>query len=266
MISLSIYRPAGAAQADRAASALAEAELESAAIEADNARREELARTAQNEALKKQLAYARKMADAIRALSVSVDQEKKAMARERLKEIKQRIQDLLRMLALFGGKGSKSLLQELKQLSNQLREAAAILSAPSSGSSGGASPGDAGSAGSAGDTGGAAEAASASAAGADQAVPVGAVETEGRQAYAEQQASADVEAADGASGAKDENQAGNGIEAREKNDAAAERQETAQRAEDARMVDEIKRKLDAFLASVERMVKQEEQDARRAKR
>jgi hypothetical protein len=241
MISLSTYRPVSDTPADPAP-----LELENAGFEEEKKHREELARAAISEALKKQIATAQKRAAAIQALSVSADQAKKEIARERLKEIKKRIEELLRMLAMFGGKGAKAVLQELKQLSNELRQAAAILNAPS-GSSG------------------------------EQAAPQTDAGAEGRQAYAEQQVSADVDAADAANsasgagaadaaaGASHEHEAGEsgearvGVESRQ----ATPAQEDAQRAEDQRLIEEIKRKLDGMRVSVERMVKQEEIAQRR---
>jgi G:T/U-mismatch repair DNA glycosylase len=245
MISLSAYRPVSDTKAD-----LAPLELENAVVEEEKKHREELARTALGEALKKQIATAQKRAAAIQALSVSADQAKKDIARERLKEIKKRIEELLRMLAMFGGKGAKAVLQELKQLSNELRQAAAILNAPS-GSSG------------------------------EQAAPQTDAGAEGRQAYAEQQVSADVDAADVASGAgaadaagasatgtgagdaepglSHERDAGVGTEHRER----TVTQEDSQRAEDQRLIEELKRKLDGMRVWVERMAKQEEIAQRR---
>jgi hypothetical protein len=244
MISLSAYRPVSDTPADPAP-----LELENAGFEEEKKHREELARAAISEALKKQIATAQKRAAAIQALSVSADQAKKEIARERLKEIKKRIEELLRMLAMFGGKGAKAVLQELKQLSNELRQAAAILNAPS-GSSG------------------------------EQAAPQTDAGAEGRQAYAEQQVSADVDAADAANsansasgagaadaaaGASHEHEAGESGEARAgvESRQATPAQEDAQRAEDQRLIEEIKRKLDGMRVSVERMVKQEEIAQRR---
>ncbi|MFA9218053.1 MAG: hypothetical protein ACEQSK_13235, partial [Sphingomonadaceae bacterium] len=53
--------------------------------------------------------------------------DQKALARQRVAEIKEQIEALRRMLLLYGGMSAKSVLQQLKQLSSQLKQAAGIL-------------------------------------------------------------------------------------------------------------------------------------------
>jgi DNA-binding FrmR family transcriptional regulator len=120
------------------------------------------------ELLQKQLDLVKKNAAAIDGLSRRMDLDKKAWARERVEEIKKQIEALRKMLLLFGGKDAKSLLQQLKQLASQLKQAAEILQTPSDS--------------------GVADVAAAPPA------QVGDAYAEGRNAYAEQQASADAEA------------------------------------------------------------------------
>jgi len=128
--------------------------------------------------LQKQLDRAKKNAAAIDGLSRRADLDQKALARQRVKEIKEQIESLRRMLMLFGGKDAKAVLQQLKQLASQLKQAADILKTPS-----GSSVSD--------------TAASTSVPDAGTEAP--ATETtdayaEGRNAYAAQQASADADA------------------------------------------------------------------------
>ena len=139
--------------------------------------------------LQKQLDRAKKNAEAIDGLSRRADLDQKALARQRVKEIKEQIEALRRMLMLFGtGKDAKAVLQQLKQLASQLKQAANTLQTPSDSStsdvaaapSSSPSPADADS--------GAEAAADAPATEATDAY------AEGRNAYAEQQASADAEA------------------------------------------------------------------------
>ncbi|MRW87672.1 hypothetical protein GJ698_26730 [Pseudoduganella sp. FT26W] len=140
--------------------------------------------------LQKQLDRAKKNAAAVNGLSRHADLDQKALARQRVKEIKEQIEALRRMLMLFGtGKDAKAVLQQLKQLASQLKQAANTLQTPSdssasdvaAASSSSPSPAEA-------DT----------SAGAEADVPAAETTdayTEGRNAYAEQQASADAEAA-----------------------------------------------------------------------
>lgn len=51
-------------------------------------------------------------------------QAKKARARERVAEVKKRIDELKKMLVMFGGMAPKALLRELKQLAGELKGAA----------------------------------------------------------------------------------------------------------------------------------------------
>ncbi|WP_343731828.1 hypothetical protein [Duganella sp.] len=81
------------------------------------------------ELLQKQLDMAKKNAEAIDALSRRADQDQKSLARERVAEIKKQIDALRRMLLLFGGKDAKAVLQQLKDLASQLKQAAGILKA-----------------------------------------------------------------------------------------------------------------------------------------
>ncbi|MYM21142.1 hypothetical protein GTP46_00575 [Duganella sp. FT135W] len=114
--------------------------------------------------LQKKVELAKKNAAALDALSQRADQDQKALARQRVVEIKKEIESLRKMLALFGGKDAKALLQQLKQLASQLKQASGILRATP-----------------------------------DSSVPddpsAGKDSSDGYAAYAEQQASADAEAA-----------------------------------------------------------------------
>lgn len=124
--------------------------------------------------LQKKLDAAKKNADAIDGLSTRGDQDLKAAARLRIEEIKKQIEMLKKMLALFGGKDAKAVLQQLKQLASQLKQAAGVLrTSPSTDVPD--VPGTT------------AEDSTSSATAADGF-------DEGRSAYAAQQASADVEA------------------------------------------------------------------------
>lgn len=132
----------------------------------------------------KQADQARERAAVIRALRTSSAQAAKAAARERIEMIKKRIEELLHLLALFGSSGARGALQELKQLANQLKEAAAVLRS-----------GD----GAAAESGGEIAAPSAPAAPSvpsAPAAPADADHAEGRAAYADQQQAADAEAND----------------------------------------------------------------------
>ena len=80
--------------------------------------------------LQKKLDAAKKDAAAIDGLSTRADQDLKAAARMRIDEIKKQIEMLKKMLALFGGKDAKAVLQQLKQLASQLKQAAGVLRTP----------------------------------------------------------------------------------------------------------------------------------------
>jgi len=156
--------------------------------------------------LHKKLDIANKNSDAIDGLSRKSDQDQKALARQRVDEIKKEIEALKKMLALFGGKDAKAVLQQLKQLASQLKQASGILRA---------SP--------------------------EASVP-DAPAPDGYGAYAEQQASADAEAANAV--------------------APVAAPFDAQRAEDEKQLDAVTQALKGLRASVERLARQ--QDARRA--
>ncbi|MRW93838.1 hypothetical protein GJ699_27980 [Duganella sp. FT80W] len=167
------------------------------------------------ELLQKQMENARKNAEAIDQLSSRTDLDQKALARQRVKEIKEQIEALRRMLMLFGGKDAKAVLQQLKQLGSQLKQAAGVLQASS-------------------ET-GLPDATSMSA---DTSVPSAENETsdvysEGRNAYAEQQASADADAA--------------GVVPTVSSD--------PQRAEDDRQLEAATQALKSLRSSLERMIK-----------
>jgi DNA-binding FrmR family transcriptional regulator len=167
------------------------------------------------ELLQKQMENARKNAEAIDQLSSRTDLDQKALARQRVKEIKEQIEALRRMLMLFGGKDAKAVLQQLKQLGSQLKQAAGVLQASS-------------------ETG----LPDATAISADTSVPSAESETsdaysEGRNAYAEQQASADAEAA--------------GVVLAASSD--------PQRAEDDRQLEAAAQALKSLRSSLERMIK-----------
>lgn len=171
--------------------------------------------------LQKQMETARKNAEVIGRLSIRADQDQKALARQRVEEIKKQIEALRKMLALFGGKDAKAVLQQLKQLANQLKQAAGVLKTSSD--TGfpdiSAVPAEDG----------------ASSATAETAASDG--HEEGRQAYAEQQSSAEAEAAGTTlPGASD----------------------AAQRAEDAKQVEAATQALKSLKAALERQVKKQE--------
>jgi DNA-binding FrmR family transcriptional regulator len=77
--------------------------------------------------LQKKLETAKKNAAAIDGLSTRADLDLKAAARMRIEEIKKQIEMLKKMLALFGGKDAKAVLQQLKTLASQLKQAAGVL-------------------------------------------------------------------------------------------------------------------------------------------
>lgn len=180
----------------------------------------------------------------------------KAAARERLEMIKKRIEALLQMLALLGGKGAKALLQELKQLSNQVKQAAAVLRADNGGSDAAAQP----------------DGASASA-GADQAPAPGAdgqgaagASAEGRQAYAEQQLASDTDARlDHAQSHSHEDKdsgvvaaaAASSVPVAIPASALAAPHADAQKMEDERLIQTTSRALESLRSSVEKWVRQE---------
>jgi DNA-binding FrmR family transcriptional regulator len=169
--------------------------------------------------LQKQLDRAKKNAAAIDGLSRRADLDQKALARQRVKEIKEQIESLRRMLMLFGGKDAKAVLQQLKQLASQLKQAADILKTPS-----GSSVSD--------------TAASTSVPDAGTEAP--ATETtdayaEGRNAYAAQQASADADAIQVPSSSYD-----------------------AQGEEDAKQVEAVSQSLKALRAMLEKQVRKQE--------
>lgn len=177
--------------------------------------------------LQKQMETAKKNAAAIDTLSVRADQDQKALARQRVKEIKEQIDALRRMLALFGGKDAKAVLQQLKQLASQLKQAAGVLKA----SSESGLP----------DVSGYEEPAEPGVQGADAAAGTADVDgyAEGRSAYAEQQTSVEAEAA-----------------------SAQQLPQTpfdGQRAEDERQLEAAQQALKALRASLERIVKQQDQ-------
>lgn len=124
--------------------------------------------------LQKKLEMAKKNAATIDGLSRRADLDQKAAARMRIDEIKKQIEMLKKMLAMFGGKDAKAMLQQLKQLASQLKQAAGVLR----------TPGDT----SVPDVAATPAEDSASSATADDGY------AEGRSAYAAQQASADAEA------------------------------------------------------------------------
>jgi hypothetical protein len=171
--------------------------------------------------LQKQMETARNNAQAIDQISNRVDQDQKSLARQRVEEIKKQIEALRKMLALFGGKDAKAVLQQLKQLANQLKQAAGVLRTSSDAGIPdiNAMPAEDGAASATVDT----EAADGY--------------EEGRQAYAEQQASAEAEASSlamlGAS-------------------------QSAQSAEDARQLEAASQALKSLRSALERIVKKQD--------
>lgn len=77
--------------------------------------------------LQKQAEIAKKNAATIDGLSARMDQDKKALARQRVEEIKKEIEALRKMLQLFGGADAKAVLQQIKQLASELKQAAGVL-------------------------------------------------------------------------------------------------------------------------------------------
>jgi DNA-binding FrmR family transcriptional regulator len=124
--------------------------------------------------LQKKMETAKKNAATIDGLSRRADLDQKAAARMRIDEIKKQIEMLKKMLAMFGGKDAKAMLQQLKQLASQLKQAAGVLRTPADSSvpDVAATPAED----------------SADSATADDGY------AEGRSAYAAQQASADADA------------------------------------------------------------------------
>ncbi|MYM36005.1 hypothetical protein GTP38_16860 [Duganella sp. FT94W] len=174
--------------------------------------------------LQKQTDTARKNAEVIDRLSTRADQDQKALARQRVEEIKKQIEALRKMLALFGGKDAKAVLQQLKQLASQLKQAAGVLktAADTGFPDISAVPAD--------EQGSAAAATSAE-------EPATDGHEEARQAYAEQQSSAEAEVAGAAMrGASD----------------------AAQRAEDAKQVEAVTQALKSLKAALERQVKKQD--------
>lgn len=64
------------------------------------------------------------LSKAVRAGMEQHQQAKKARARERVAEVKKRIDELKKMLMMFGGMAPKALIRELKQLAGELKVAA----------------------------------------------------------------------------------------------------------------------------------------------
>jgi len=178
--------------------------------------------------LQKQMDIARKNAQAVDGLSSRVGQDQKSLARQRVEEIKKEIEALRKMLMLFGGKDAKAVLQQLKQLANQLKQAAGVLKASS-------------------ETG----LPDVTATPSDSSVPSAETETsdaysEGRNAYAEQQASteADAAAASAAASAAAVQLPGPRLD--------------PQGAEDRRKLEEVSEMLKSLRATLENVVKQQE--------
>ncbi|WP_373990284.1 hypothetical protein [Duganella sp. BuS-21] len=172
--------------------------------------------------LQKQLDIAKKNAATVDGLSMRADQDQKAQARDRVIEIKKQIEALRRMLLLFGGKDAKAVLQQLKTLAAQLKQAAGVLKTAS-------------------DSG----LPDVSAVPSDAGVPAAEAETadaysEGRSAYAEQQASVEAEA----SGAY----------------LPPAAPFDAQRAEDEKLLEYVTQALKSLRSSTERLVKQQQNE------
>ncbi|MYM70206.1 hypothetical protein GTP45_25865 [Pseudoduganella sp. FT55W] len=77
--------------------------------------------------LDKQLEQIKKNAATIDGLSARMDQDKKAQARQRVEEIKKEIEALRKMLLLYGDSDAKAVLQQIKQLASELKQAAGVL-------------------------------------------------------------------------------------------------------------------------------------------
>jgi DNA-binding FrmR family transcriptional regulator len=170
--------------------------------------------------LQKQLDIAKKNAATVDGLSMRADQDQKAQARDRVIEIKKQIEALRRMLLLFGGKDAKAVLQQLKTLAAQLKQAAGVLKTAS-------------------DSG----LPDVSAVASDAGVPSAEAETadaysEGRSAYAEQQASVEAEASGSYS--------------------PPAAPFDAQRAEDEKLLEYVTQALKSLRSTTERLVKQQE--------
>ncbi|MET0266213.1 MAG: hypothetical protein ABW202_11405 [Duganella sp.] len=251
--------------------ARAEARVDTSADNADQASKasqvDRLRELTLAELHKKQLDEMRKRAAVVKALNSAATDVAKAAARERLEMIKKRIEALLQMLALMGGKGAKALLQELKQLSNQAKQAAAVLRADSgdSGSSDAGAPPDQASAGADADAG------AASAPGADGQGAAGA-SAEGRQAYAEQQLASDTDARLDHAQSHDDKDDGDASAAAASMvpvavpaSALSKPHTDAQKMEDERLIQSTLRALESLRNSVEKLAKQELQSQQAAR-
>lgn len=78
-------------------------------------------------------AAAQKAAAAAKAYQQELAEIRREQARERLAEIKRRIEQLKSLLLMFGAKGGKGLLRELKQLAGELKQIAGVLKDGSAG-------------------------------------------------------------------------------------------------------------------------------------
>ncbi len=178
---------------------------------------------------------------------VSAQKIAQDMARERIAQIKERIAQLKMLLVTLGGAAAKAVLQELRQLGAELKQAAAALNSSSSSAPAAsvAAPAAAASPAPAGDGG----SASSDSHG------------EGRAAYAEQQAAADadpvatgsedVSAADAEAVHDEEASAGT-----PGNDGGVPSQ-SAQRSSDRESIESVQEQLRALRKMAERMLEQE---------
>jgi len=240
----------------------------SAADEAQK-RKVELMRDARAKAQKKQAAAVRQRAASMSAASAIKVPSAKDQARAQIARIKERIEQLKHMLLMLGGHAAQAVLQELRQLASELKQAVATLKAASSSSPGVSAP----AAPRGGDTGGAegagaAESTGGTAASGDtggESGGSGDVHAEGRAAYAEQQSAADAEAAapvsEDAGGADaeatTEQPAEDAPDVREHGDRPTAQPKDGLQASDRELIESVQEKLKALRKLAEQMARQE---------
>lgn len=247
---------------------------------------------------RERFAAANKVASEMQAQVNEVREARKAQARQRIEEIKQRIQMLKTLMASLGDSAAKAVLREIRQLAGSLKQAAAILKEGSNGGSAinigqvgtASATSEAASASASASASAAASAAAAAAAGggtdatAAAAVSAAAVVSAPDAAEMEpaSEGSADAESAavpattaapaggadeasDGASGTEgDETVAESATLRQEASAAVTERQrEAQQRREDAKLVREAIQELKALLAMVKSALKRGDKEAQK---
>lgn len=200
------------------------------------------------------LAASRKIAASLQSFQSRANESRKDQARERLEVVKRRIEELKRLLMMFGGLGGKGLVRELRQLAGELGQAAKVLSEPFSS---GGMPGQ--------------YAAAEGEAASGEHVQSGPVEVQATNAATQAEASADAAAQEQTSddAPLQAATAGQAAEAEESETqsadpqqaAAAQRQsEAQQRREDAKSLQEAVRGLKSLLAMLKSSLRDEDND------